>query len=41
MDEGRKVALGDMPAGDFRRYGRELVDWIADYFERIEEFPVL
>ena len=30
-----------MPAGDFRRYGREIVDWIADYFERIEEFPVL
>jgi aromatic-L-amino-acid decarboxylase len=32
---------GDMPAEEFRRYGRELVDWIADYFERIEEFPVL
>jgi aromatic-L-amino-acid decarboxylase len=33
--------LGDMSAEDFRRYGRELVDWIADYFEHIEERPVL
>jgi aromatic-L-amino-acid/L-tryptophan decarboxylase len=32
---------GDMSAEDFRRFGRELVDWIADYFERIEERPVL
>jgi aromatic-L-amino-acid/L-tryptophan decarboxylase len=30
-----------MPADDFRRFGREVVDWIADYFERIEELPVL
>jgi len=41
MDESKKARLGDMPAEDFRRHGRELVDWIADYFERIEEFPVL
>jgi aromatic-L-amino-acid decarboxylase len=34
-------ALGDMPSDDFRAYGREVVDWIADYFDRIEEFPVL
>jgi aromatic-L-amino-acid decarboxylase len=26
---------------DFRRFGHELIDWIADYFERIEELPVL
>jgi aromatic-L-amino-acid/L-tryptophan decarboxylase len=32
---------GDMPKEDFRRYGHEIVDWIADYFERIETFPVL
>jgi aromatic-L-amino-acid decarboxylase len=36
-----KANLGDMPADEFRKYGREVVDWIADYFERIEEFPVL
>lgn len=32
---------GDMTAEDFRRFGRQMVDWIADYFERIEERPVL
>jgi aromatic-L-amino-acid decarboxylase len=37
----RNDRLGDMPADDFRRFGREIVDWIADYFERIDEFPVL
>lgn len=26
---------------DFRRIGHELIDWIADYFENIEERPVL
>jgi aromatic-L-amino-acid decarboxylase len=30
-----------MPAEDFRRYGYEIVDWIASYFEHIQEFPVL
>src|ERR1051325_7197018 len=33
--------LGDMPADEFRRYGHELIDWIADYFDHIEELPVL
>jgi hypothetical protein len=32
---------GDMPAEEFRRFGHEIVDWIANYFERIEELPVL
>jgi len=26
---------------DFRRHGHALVDWIADYYERVESFPVL
>jgi aromatic-L-amino-acid decarboxylase len=26
---------------DFRRFGHEFVDWIADYFERVEDLPVL
>ncbi|MGN6609538.1 MAG: pyridoxal-dependent decarboxylase [Jatrophihabitans sp.] len=30
-----------MTPDEFRRYGREVVDWIADYYERIETFPVL
>ncbi len=39
--EGMAPAFGDMNAEEFRRYGHELVDWISDYFERIEDFPVL
>ena len=34
-------SLGDMRPEDFRKFGYEIVDWIADYFERIEDFPVL
>ena len=31
-----------MTAEEFRRYGREVIDWIADYFEnRVEALPVL
>jgi len=33
--------LGDMPADEFRKYGYEVVDWIANYFEHIDEYPVL
>lgn len=33
--------LGDMSKEDFRRFGHELIDWISDYFENIESFPVL
>lgn len=29
-----------MSAEEFRRYGREVVDWIADYHSRIESLPV-
>jgi aromatic-L-amino-acid/L-tryptophan decarboxylase len=30
-----------MTPEDFRRHGRDVVDWIADYMERIEKLPVL
>jgi aromatic-L-amino-acid decarboxylase len=30
-----------MTPEELRRYGKALVDWIADYHERIESFPVL
>ncbi|MCA1817650.1 MAG: amino acid decarboxylase [Acidobacteria bacterium] len=39
--EGFAPPLGDMSAEDFRRYGREIVDWIANYFASIEQRPVL
>jgi aromatic-L-amino-acid decarboxylase len=32
---------GDMSAEEFRRFGHEIVDWIANYLEHIEELPVL
>ena len=30
-----------MTADDFRRHGHAVIDWIADYQERIESYPVL
>ncbi|HKD11871.1 MAG TPA: pyridoxal-dependent decarboxylase, partial [Thermoanaerobaculia bacterium] len=30
-----------MTPEEFRRHGRAVIDWIADYHERIETFPVL
>jgi aromatic-L-amino-acid decarboxylase len=30
-----------MTSDEFRRHGKAMVDWIADYYERIESFPVL
>ncbi|MDQ5843701.1 MAG: pyridoxal-dependent decarboxylase [Acidobacteriota bacterium] len=34
-------ALGDMNKDEFRRFGHELIDWIAEYFDKIEDLPVL
>jgi len=33
--------LGDMSKEEFLRFGHELVDWIAQYFDQIEDLPVL
>src|SRR6185503_2122668 len=43
LREGRGFSpeQGDMSAEEFRHFGREIVDWIADYLEHIEERPVL
>jgi aromatic-L-amino-acid decarboxylase len=30
-----------MTPDEFRRYGRQMVDWIADYYENVESMPVL
>src|SRR4051795_10609202 len=40
-DSGIAPSLGDMSKEDFRRFGYELIDWISDYFENIEQLPVL
>ena len=33
--------FGDMPADEFRKYGHQLVDWIAEYLNSIEKYPIL
>lgn len=33
--------LGDMSKEEFLHFGHSLVDWIANYFDHIEELPVL
>lgn len=30
-----------MTPDEFRRHGREVIDWIADYMEQVEQLPVL
>lgn len=34
-------SLGDMNLDDFRHYGHRFIDWIADYLEHPERYPVL
>jgi len=41
LHDGTAPLSGDMSADEFRRFGHELIDWIGDYFEHIEEMPVL
>jgi aromatic-L-amino-acid decarboxylase len=40
---GQRVspALGDMSKDEFRRFGHELIDWIAEYLEHVEDLPVM
>jgi len=35
------TACSDMPPEEFRRFGHQLVEWIADYLAGIERYPVL
>src|SRR5262249_12858895 len=35
------ASLGDMPAEEFRKYGHQVVDWIADYLASPDRYPVL
>src|SRR5215210_2958842 len=39
--EGGAPELGDMSAADFRRFGHEVIDRVADYLERVQDLPVL
>ena len=38
--EGKKVSF-HMDPDEFRKHAHAVVDWIADYYKRIESFPVL
>ena len=29
-----------MTAEEFRRHGKEVIDWIADYYERLGSLPM-
>ncbi len=40
-EEGPDARSYHMTPDEFRRHGRAVVDWIADYYERIESLPVL
>jgi aromatic-L-amino-acid decarboxylase len=33
--------LNDMAVDEFRKYGHEFINWVADYIENIEKYPVL
>lgn len=33
--------IGDMPKDEFTKYGYQLIDWIADYLQNVESYPVL
>ena len=33
--------MTDMNTNDFRQYGKQLIDWIADYLDSPERYPVL
>ncbi len=33
--------LADMPAEEFRQYGHQLIDWIADFLAKVGDLPVL
>ncbi len=33
-------SLRRLPAAEFRRHGHELIDWVADYLEQSERYPV-
>jgi len=40
MSSGQ-IRLGDMDLKDFRIYGHQAIDWIADYLARPDKYPVL
>ncbi len=29
-----------MSSAEFRKYGYDVIDWISDYYENVEQYPV-
>jgi aromatic-L-amino-acid decarboxylase len=40
-DHPPPLPLGDMDPDEFRRFGHDIVEWVARYMEQIERYPVL
>ena len=40
MSDAREGAVPHLSPEEFRRLGHQMVDWIADYWSRLESFPV-
>lgn len=40
-DKDQEADIGGLSPDDFRRYGHQAVDWIAEYFAHPERYPVL
>jgi aromatic-L-amino-acid/L-tryptophan decarboxylase len=41
LSDRTDCGLNDMPEDEFRRFGHELIEWVANYLATIEERPVL
>lgn len=41
MNKSMSKSFGDTPKEEFKKFGHELIDWIADYLDNIESYPVL
>ncbi|MFT3743215.1 MAG: pyridoxal-dependent decarboxylase [Pyrinomonadaceae bacterium] len=41
MSDRSRQQLGDISSEDFRKYGYKVVDWLANYFDEMENLPVL
>lgn len=41
MSDGKDLRTGHMTPDEFRKVGKEMVDWIADYMENVGDYPVL
>ncbi len=40
-DNSISKLTGDMPVEEFKKYGHQLIDWIAEYLTEIEKYPVV